>query len=428
MKHLLWMSGMLLAACGDGDGGDPSDPVKGATWADVGPVVEQHCAECHQPGGVGPFEMDTYEDAKQWAAAAAASVNARSMPPFLVVGDGSCGEYQDNHWLADEEVELFKAWADNGAPEGNGYEIQLPALPSLDGDVVEHRTPDFLPAIVGGDRAEFDEYRCFRSGEVYDTTKYMTGYEVVPGYEAIVHHVIGMPVVLDNESRIDGKTNEERMDELEAEDGRDGWPCFIGAGDGVDQEFDMVSWAPGQGVVKLPEGVGIALEAGAVMVYQVHYNLVDPDTRGESDQTLIKLQLEDEVESAAFFVLNDAFLAGSASIDELPPGQDSVEVTYGFTTPAPFRVVGTLPHMHERGRTLNVTTSSGDGESKCLMDVPGWDFNWQRIYLYDEPVRMSIGDRVEVTCTYDTSGDDDPIYPGWGTNNEMCLPGLLVTL
>ena len=40
---------------------------------------------------------------------------------------------------------------------------------------------------------------------------------------------------------------------------------------------------------------------------------------------------------------------------------------------------------------------------------------------------LEFGDRLEMTCVYDTSGDAQPTIPGWGTQNEMCFMGLYLS-
>ena len=417
-------AGDATAGDGDGTGGAP----RGTTWTDVGPVFEQHCVSCHQEGGVGPFRLDTYDNAQSWAGAAAAVTQVRAMPPFLVKGDGTCGDFQDNHWLTDEELALLVAWDDNDAPEGDGYTVTVPTPPSLEGEVVPHQTPLFTPEIVGGDRAEFDEYRCFMvdmpAGE-----RFLTGHEVVAGTPEIVHHVIGMPVNLDAVTN-GGRTNRERIEEMEAaEPGRIGWPCFTGAGNGVEHEGEIISWAPGQGAVVYPEGVGLRIPEGTVMVYQVHYNLVDEAQRGRSDQTTINLKLEDTVDREAYQALPDQFLSGGADREELPPGMPEVDVNWSMPlryAQGDLEILGTLPHMHERGTSMRYEIAHQDGRTTCLGEVERWDFNWQRQYFYETPITFSRGDQLNVTCTYDTSGDTEPVRPGWGTRNEMCLPILLI--
>ncbi len=420
-----------LPACSD-DASSPSvtetiSSTESTTWSDVGPILEQHCVQCHQQGGIGPFQLDTFEQALPWASAVVASTQSRSMPPFLVNGDGSCGEFQDNHWLTDAELSTLERWRDAGAPEGEGYEVQLGVLPTLSGEVVEQKTPDFTPEIVGGELAQFDEYRCFLSDELTQE-QFLVGHEVLPGNAEMVHHVIGMPVHLAGPSRVEGKTNQEVIDNYAVNDARLGWPCFNGAGDDVEHEGEVISWAPGQGALQYPQGDGLRISAGRAMVYQVHYNLVDEALRGQSDQTTIRLKLVDSVEREIYAVLEDLFLSGGASLDALPPGESEVVVEYELSfadAGVPLEIIGTSPHMHERGKTMSYAIVTNSDE-QCIAQVQSWDFNWQRTYFYEQPPLIRPSDKLKVRCLYDTSNETEPVLPGWGTRNEMCLPILFV--
>ena len=62
-----------------------------------------------------------------------------------------------------------------------------------------------------------------------------------------------------------------------------------------------------------------------------------------------------------------------------------------------------------------------DGSSRCINEVPYWDFNWQWFYFFSDTVPLMPGERLKVTCDYNTSADTSQIYFGEGTNDEMCV-------
>jgi hypothetical protein len=49
------------------------------------------------------------------------------------------------------------------------------------------------------------------------------------------------------------------------------------------------------------------------------------------------------------------------------------------------------------------------------------------MYFYAQPLLLTPRSRLEVTCDYDTSSVTEPVLPGWGTRNEMCLATLYFT-
>jgi len=402
-------------------------------WQDVAPVLYESCVTCHREGGAAPFALTTYEDASAWSVAVAASVQDRTMPPWLVTDDGSCGDFRHSRWLPQETIDMIAEWVDQGTPEGDPRDDLVMPDPPVLADATEISTPNFTPEIQGGDLAEFDEYRCFLVTPKLAGDRFLTGYSVTPGNDAIVHHVLAMPVdpTLDVGGGFTNGTLMKYLDDQSPE--REGWPCFGEAGEGVQTSGIPVVWAPGQGVVEFPEGTGLRIAEQEQIVIQVHYNLATAGNIGMSDQTDIQLRLEESVEREAFMFLPDPFLDSifSGSPIELPPGEESVEYTWEFPIAQLLSwmgwfsvdLYGVFPHMHEYGQAMHMEIV-GDAGAECAADVPRWDFNWQLQYFYEQERTLTAGDVLRVTCDFNTTGTDEPVLPGWGTNNEMCLMGV----
>ncbi len=410
-------------------------------WDDIAPVYRDNCVSCHQDGSLAPLALDSYAAAREWAQASAASVAARTMPPWGVEGvsasggealaedvtaPGSCdNEYTNDLWLSDEEIATIAAWVAAGTPEGTPREVTQPEVPGL-AEGLDLMTPEFLPSPVGGGYGDSDEYRCFLVDPGLTEDAWLTGYEVYPGNAAIVHHVIGMPI---DPERVGagGKTNAMLLAELDGADGRDGWPCYAEAGGSIQTEGEYVSWAPGQGVVSFPEGSGLEMSTGDLFAIQIHYNLIA--AQGETDTTTVRLNLEDAVERPGQIILMDGWDVNSIAAGDAAAtvdwqlGRNSIASYTGFDNVV---IEGVLPHMHEYGAQQVMEIGSSD-EKSCVTGVRRWDFEWQRIYFYEEPISLASGEAVWVTCTYDLSAAESNVSWGWGTQEEMCLMGLFVT-
>ena len=103
--------------------------VTGPTWAaDLAPIIYRECVGCHREGGVGPFPLETYEQAADVAAALAGETADRHMPPMPVDGSGTCNTYANARWLTEQEIDLFRAWYDAETPLGDP--TLAPALPA----------------------------------------------------------------------------------------------------------------------------------------------------------------------------------------------------------------------------------------------------------------------------------------------------------
>jgi hypothetical protein len=82
--------------------------------------------------------------------------------------------------------------------------------------------------------------------------------------------------------------------------------------------------------------------------------------------------------------------------------------------------------MHKLGRKLKLELKRNE-KWECAVDVPVWDFDWQRFYFYETAMASVPGDEVRLSCTYDTSSRTSATTWGEGTDDEMCLVGLYVT-
>jgi len=432
---------LLLAGCSDSNSDAPtagsSTPL--TYYDDVAPILQDHCLQCHQEGGIAPFRLDDYATAKVNAAAMAGDTAARTMPPWSVTSDGTCGAFSDSLALTDQQIDTIGQWVKGGAKEGTPHVLTVPSLPSI-GASTPYRSPEFKPIIQGGPLTEADEYRCFELSSGVDALKYITGYDVEPGNSTMIHHVLAFVIDPDAKTELDAEpelTNGQLMERLHAETpDRDGWSCFGMAGDGVKVNAVPVIWAPGQGPVQYPVKSGVPLKPSDKIVIQIHYNLRDSSLVGQTDQSTVKLRLADQVERVGLFVLDDPFLGtlGDKEPAQLAPGKASVKYTwtqkladFGLDRAPDLQLNGVMPHMHQLGRKYRMQVSTAS-ENACAADVQNWDFHWQRMYFYDKPPALDAKTTFNVTCDYDTTSVTSAVLPGWGTSNEMCLATLYFTI
>ena len=461
MRSLVGAAAVVLAAIGgvaflihDGDGGPPSFS------RDVAPILADKCAGCHQQGGIAPFTLEHAPAARERAAAMAAAVETRRMPPWPP-GEAS-PEYagESERRLTDDERETLVEWARSGARVDGRALAADPVEPlrAADGE----RLVELEPPRAYEPSGEGDDYRCFLLDPGLDEDAFVTSAEVRPGAASVVHHVIlfrAQPDQVDEAEELDA-----------ASDGL-GWPCFGGTGlgmgvDSLDNAGWITAWAPGGEPGRYPHGTGAPLVAGSRIVMQVHYNL----THGsEPDRTAAALTFapgDAALEPAATMLVpspvelpcaadesgplcdRDAAIAdlvakrGSSAVF-LPAGLQALCGSSPFGTPSSGPVStcdrrfggrttihGVAGHMHLLGRSIRVELNPGTDHARILLDIPRWDFHWQGAYTLAEPVVAERGDTVRVTCRHDaTLRDGEPRYVVWGegTTDEMCLGVLQVT-
>ena len=62
-----------------------------------------------------------------------------------------------------------------------------------------------------------------------------------------------------------------------------------------------------------------------------------------------------------------------------------------------------------------------------MADVDRWDFDWQALWWFDEPLDLGKESSLSVTCGYDTRGRTETTLFGEGTEDEMCFNALYLT-
>ena len=206
----------------------------------------------------------------------------------------------------------------------------------------------------------------------------------------------------------DSAADEKTAEDLDAADPGPGYACF---GDTRAPSRWLVGSGPGGGALAFPEGTGLRMRAGRKTVLQIHYNRRNGTF---PDRTTIDLRLASSVRTEAFVPrLADVNLA-------LPPHQEAVTQSDVLTVPQDVTLWGVWPHMHELGSQLRVTASH-HGEEECIAQVNHWAFHWQGFANYVNPIQLSAGDMMRISCTYDTMSVDAQVGWGSGTADEMCI-------
>ena len=371
----------------------------------IAPILQRHCQNCHRPDQVAPFSLLNYQDAKIWSTEIVSYTQKRLMPPWKAAK--GYGEFKREKWMEDWEVDLLSDWVESGMIEGNLTDLPIPIIfndgwshgyPDL---VVEMPTPYDIPA-----EGE-DEYRHFVIPTDFDKDMYVSAFDVKPGNPRSVHHVI---IYLDTSGR---------ARELDAEDPQPGYSRF--GGTGFDAAGWLGGWAPGIMPSPHPDGTGYLLPKGADIVLQIHYYKTG---RVESDLSRVGLYFCDSVDPKQVHVamaINNSF--------QIPADNSNYEVVAEWQPETDVYAVSVSPHMHLIGSDMRVTAVSNNGKIQDLIWIKDWDFSWQSIYHFRQPVFMPAGTIVRAVGHFDNSATNpnNPNHPPktvtWGekTTDEMFI-------
>ena len=409
---------------------DPNNhgPVTGTVtyYRDVKPIATAKCATCHDAGGIGPFTLTTYNDWFTKMASINSDVSANIMPPWMP--DDACNSYEDDLSLTPDQKSTIAAWVQAGGPIGDPNDYVAPpgsTAPAFRADMTLTMPKPFQV------KTSPDEYRCFAIPWTATTTKYITGFALKPGNQAIVHHAIVDIVSPSNAASVSAK---------DGADGSPGWDC---GQQGASLNW-LAAWAPGSMPRTFGPGdsVGTKLVPGSLLVLQMHYHVVSNPASAAPDQTSFELETVDSVQKEGHFVeiLDPAWVAGG-----MPIAANANDVVHNYSINAALNylaITQSVPsskmavyqvaaHMHQRGSIFNMTITRS-GKDQCLLTIPRWNFNWQNGYQLNKPFNLQTSDTVNLNCHWDNTAAHQPVVNGqreiprnlnWGegTEDEMCI-------
>jgi hypothetical protein len=93
---------------------------------DVAPILQRSCQICHNPSGIGPMALMTYDQVRPWARAIKTKTTRREMPPWFIEKNIGIQHFKNDPSLNDEEIAKIAKWADSGAPRGNPADMPPP--------------------------------------------------------------------------------------------------------------------------------------------------------------------------------------------------------------------------------------------------------------------------------------------------------------
>ncbi|MEM8963374.1 MAG: redoxin domain-containing protein [Acidobacteriota bacterium] len=373
----------------------------------VAPILNANCVSCHSDAGVAPFVLDSYTTAKRWSKMITIATSERLMPPWRA--KRGAGQFREEHFLSDDQIELLATWAANNAPRGPAEDL-LPIEP-IEKQEWALGEPDLVLTMSEAYDLPADGediYRYFVLPMEMAEDKVVVAMDFKPGDPSVVHHC---NYFIDYSGR--GRQ----------EDAKDPKPGFSVFGTGGFMSYDganaLGGWAPGVAPYELPDGHGFDLPAGGDIILEVHYHLTGRETRDQS--------------SIAFYFAKgpvergvDALFVGTQDVD-IPAGDADYWRHLSMEVPAEMQLVDIAPHMHYLGREAIVDAILPDGDVLPLLHVTDWDLRWQGIYSYRKPVTIPAGSRIEGKLRFDNSADNpyNPHSPpervtwGWGSDEEM---------
>ncbi|HEX4580853.1 MAG TPA: hypothetical protein VH139_02275 [Acidobacteriaceae bacterium] len=362
----------------------------GASYNQVAPILQSRCASCHNPQGGAPFNLLTYEDAKQWSGQILEVTQNRYMPPWLPAPDK--GDFAGERRLSDAELAAIRGWVGAGAPgpvEAAPAPAEAPEWPLGKPDAI--LTLPQPVALSGNGRDVFTNLVVPFAGE---QTRRLRAIQIRPSDPQAVRSVL----LSFDESGILQQT--------------DGWKQGIAGMEPPENAArgaaaGLIFWSPGAQGLKPRTGQSWTVKPGSDLLLTAHLK-----TTGK--KLMLQFQIGLYYEGAAPGAEKAASGAGRATVlrlthrgpIEIAAGASSITLDDSYTLPQAAVVSAIYPRAHFLARSFDAYATTPGGKQVWLLSIPKWDVDWVEVYPYRRPVLLPKGAVIHWKVSYDNSAEN----------------------
>jgi hypothetical protein len=371
---------------------------------EVAPIFFKNCAECHRPGEAAPFSVLSYKDVRPWAKSIREKVISREMPPWHA--DPNHGEFKNDRRLTQQEINTIVKWVDGGAKEGEAR-----ALPPQPKFVEGWRfgKPDLvlqMPMEYVLREDAIDQYVNVHLDPKLTEDRYIQAVEVRPENKTIAHHGMllsqlpGEIAWLLREAPIfetdEGGVKRVKEDVPVQNDG-----CKLpeGGGAGGLNTTVLTAYVPGRGGDDWTQHP-VRIPPKSEFFLQMHYSNAFRSRTVNQDQTKIGIWFSKEKMPAKITtteVMANLFF-------KIPAGVEHHKASACWTIREDnVELAALMPHMHLRGKSMEVMAVYPNGRFEVLLNVPKYEYRWQTNYRFAKPKLIPKGTTIKITAIFDNS-------------------------
>jgi hypothetical protein len=357
---------------------------------DIAPILQEKCVTCHNPEGIGPMPLQSYQQVNPFAALIKDRTSKRIMPPWHIDTTTGIQEFKNDASLSDEQIATISSWVDSGAPEGNPAHLPTPIdIPSGSAwqlteqlgppDLIIKSTP--FDVIANGQDQWWTPDVPF---EGMEKDRWLRAAEFKPSYplgKKVVHH--GHAVLVP---------------------------------EGENRQVALARYGVGKSWEVYPDGTGMKVPANGHIAWNLHYFPVGAE--GEDDVVEVGLWFYDEGFTPELETAGEAMFRVDG-LNGMARGQDIVIPPHGYQVlqgthvlDAPAVIHSYRPHLHMRGKVMTMEAIFPDGRKEVLSQVNKYNHNWQISYLYADDAKPLLpkGTVLQFTSVFDNTVNN-PLNP-----------------
>ncbi len=365
---------------------------------DVAPILQQKCQDCHQPGSIAPMSLMTYEETRPWVKSIREKVSSRQMPPWHIDRSVGIQDFKNDFSLSDAQINTIVQWIDTGAAKGDPNDMPAPKKlvdPNEWRGVVDGLgQPDLVLTSPSYTMPPVHQDVWWRPLQDIPITepRWVRAVEIRPstvGGRRIMHHIIAYRVL-----------NADEADAVNTGTSRGGNRLF---NDLVNARPQLMEWAIGKGYDEYRTDTGKLLEPGEQISWEMHIHAVGEEVSSGAQIAIWFYPKGQEPH-------HRSYLVGFSAIKDRNPGLDikpnSISMSEGFTTLLkPAILENFQPHMHLRGKAMELEAILPDGSRQVVSFVRNFNFNWMTNYVYadDAAPAFPAGTVIHVIAWYDNT-------------------------
>jgi peroxiredoxin len=389
----------------------------------IAPMLVDNCVTCHRQGGIGPWQMTSYDIVKGFSPMIREVIRTERMPPWHA--DPHYGVFKNNRALSADNMKALVHWIEAGAPRGEGRD----PLADLKKTWPEWAIgkPDLvleLPAFEVPATGVVP-YQDVRVKNTIGRDVWLRAIDYAPGDRSVVHHILGYtlppgtaamgqragtPQVIE----VFGQPGPQSIQLMKMCSTPAGAAQIRGrlSGNGqIPGGASIAGYVPGAAPAQFPSEAGVLLKKDADFRFQIHYT---PTGKTATDITRVGLYFTDE---APTYPLRNSVLLDPCLL--IPANNKSYTASMSKVVDRDMLIYSLTPHSHFRGSASNFVAEYPDGTKETLLSVPKYDFNWQTAYGFTTPKVIPKGTKITHSTTYDNStlnkANPDPnIEVHWG--------------
>lgn len=346
---------------------------------DVAPILMDNCVECHNDFGMAPWSMKSHKSLVGWGQMIKQVLLSRRMPPWGL--SPLTENIQDELSINEKDRRTLLTWLNEGMKKDDGEDPLLSFIPDTSEweggkpDTVIYLAPEEVPA-KGIIPYKYQEIKLHNS-----QTLSVKAFEVKTKHKKALHHML-----------ISTTSRNEMKDSPILDRAAYLWLDNV-----------LLAQSGSQMYYEYPPGYSVKIRPGKQIMAQLHLSTFGKNV---TEEIALALYFSDSLETqevSSFSVINQGF-----KVEPFDP-RSSVSATDVFKTD--FVIFGVIPHQHFRGKEIDIKIKrKGSNKIENLIHVADFNFNWQKMYLFEKSIQIKKGDQLLLSGVFDNSFQN-PLNP-----------------